>query len=269
MTEHQLATILHQLRRTAAEQAGIGDPELVQRFVRNGHEASFELLMWRHAHLVWNVCRRVLQNDHDAEDTFQVTFLTLARQAGRIENGAYLAGWLYQVAYRAALAARVHRNKRRELPLNEVKPVAPSVDGSQVSVQDRIALDQEISRLPKRFQIPVALCHLEGKTVSEAALQLGWPRGTVASRLARARRRLRTRLARRGLEFTADLPAARQDGDTRPPLSVAIHVLAKQVLAQAATDTALAPHIASLTKEVMKALFLRWWDHAPGDHHRS
>jgi len=277
MTDHQLATILHELRRTAAEQAGIGDAELLQRFVRNGDEASFELLMWRHARLVWNVCRRVLQNEHDAEDAFQVTFLALARRAGRIENAAFLAGWLYQVAYRAALTARTHRVKRRELPLNTVEPTVASAEGNAFSERDRSALDQEISRLPERFQIPVVLCYLEGKSVSETALLLGWPRGTVASRLARARRRLRTRLARRGLEFTADLPAANPDGgnkvchafaadqtrdkgdliggrESMPPS--AISVLAKQILAGAAADSVLAPQVASLTKEVIHAMFL-------------
>src|SRR5947209_11880127 len=148
MTDHQLATILHQLRRKAAEQAGIGDAELLQRFVRNGDEASFELLMWRHARLVWSVCRRVLHNEHDAEDAFQVTFLALARPAGRIENAASLAGWLYQVAYRAALTARAHRVKRRELPLDAALPAAVSTDGNAFSEHDRSALDQEISRLP-------------------------------------------------------------------------------------------------------------------------
>jgi RND family efflux transporter MFP subunit len=256
MTDHQLATILQQLRRTAAEQAGIGDAELLQRFVQNRDEASFELLMWRHGRLVWSVCRRVLQNAQDAEDAFQVTFLALARQAGRIENGACLAGWLYQVAYRAALTARAHRAKRRELPLDGIEPVAPSVEGNPFSERDRSALDQEISRLPARFQIPVVLCYLEGKSVSETALLLGWPRGTVASRLARARQRLRTRLARRGLDFTADLPATSQDRDGSPPSSVAIPVLAKQILAGAAADSVLAPQVSSLTKEVMKAMFL-------------
>src|SRR5437660_4321110 len=155
MTDHQLATILHELRRTAAEEAGIEDTELLQRFVRNEDEASFELLMWRHARLVWSLCRRILQNHHDAEDAFQVTFLALARQARRIENGACLAGWLYKVAYRAALAARAHRVKRRELPLDAALSVASSVGGNAFSEDDRSALDQEISRLPERFQIPL------------------------------------------------------------------------------------------------------------------
>jgi RND family efflux transporter MFP subunit len=256
MTDHRLATILHQLRRKAAEEAGIGDAELLQRFIGHRDEASFELLMWRHARLVWSVCRRVLQNAHDAEDVFQVTFLALARQAGRIKNGGSLAGWLYQVAYRAALTARARRIKRRELPLDAAPPAAAPLGANSFSEHDRGALDQEISRLPQRFQIPVVLCYLEGKTVSETALLLGWPRGTVASRLARARRRLRTRLARRGLEFTADLPTVPEDRDGAPPFSVAIPVLAKHVLAGAAATRVLAPQVASLTNEVIRAMFL-------------
>ncbi|HEV2948082.1 MAG TPA: efflux RND transporter periplasmic adaptor subunit [Gemmataceae bacterium] len=252
MTDHQLAAILHQLRRAAAVDAGIGDAELLQRFVAHRDEVSFELLMWRHARLVWNVCRRVLQNGHDAEDAFQVTFLALARQAARIKNRACLVGWLYQVAYRAALAARARRVKRRESP-QDVHELRVMTNGEQeLSDEDRDALDQEIHRLPERFQIPVVLCYLEGKTVSETALLLGWPRGTVASRLARARGRLRIRLARRGLEFTQDVPTE-TGGDKA---SLAIPMLAKQVLAGAARDSVLAPHVASLTKEVMKAMFM-------------
>jgi RND family efflux transporter MFP subunit len=256
MTDHQLATILHELRRTAAEQAGIDDAELLKRFVHNGDEASFELLMWRHARLVWRVCKRVLQNHQDAEDAFQVTFLAFARQAGRIEKRACLAGWLYKVAYRAALAARAHRTKRRELPLQVVEPMAASAGGNGLSEHDRSALDQEISRLPERFQIPIVLCYLEGKSVSETALLLGWPRGTVASRLARARRQLHSRLARRRLEFTAHLPTTASEPAQENMPTIAIPLLAKQILAGTATDSVLAPQVASLTKEVMKAMFL-------------
>src|SRR5207245_3514201 len=122
-------------RRKAAEEAGIGDAELLHRFVGHRDEASFELLMWRHARLVWSVCRRILQNVHDAEDVFQVTFLALARQAGRIKSGACLAGWLYQVAYRAAVTVRANRSKRRELPLDAAPPVVTSVAENSFSEQ--------------------------------------------------------------------------------------------------------------------------------------
>src|SRR5262245_46581291 len=140
MKDIQLAVILKQLRRAATVDAGIGDAELLQRFVAHRDEVSFELLMWRHARLVWNVCRRVLRDDHDAEDAFQVTFLALARQAGRIKKSSCLVGWLYQVAFRAALTARERRIKRRES--SQVVPERVVTNGEhKLSEEDRTALD--------------------------------------------------------------------------------------------------------------------------------
>jgi Tol biopolymer transport system component len=61
------------------------------------------------------------------------------------------------------------------------------------------ALHEEIGRLPEGYREPVVLCYLEGLSTEEAALRLGCPRGTILSRLSRARERLRDRLIRRGL----------------------------------------------------------------------
>jgi len=59
--------------------------------------------------------------------------------------------------------------------------------------------------LPERYRLPVVLCDLEGETQPAAAARLGWPLGSVAGRISRARALLRARLARRGFTSTVSV----------------------------------------------------------------
>src|SRR5438445_940257 len=111
--QRRLASILGHLRRVVVQRTdgGLSDAELLQRFATQRDEAAFEVLVWRHGPMVLGVGRRVLHNTDDAEDVLQATFLALVRQARSIARGGSLAGWLYQVAYRAALRAKRRRDK--------------------------------------------------------------------------------------------------------------------------------------------------------------
>jgi RND family efflux transporter MFP subunit len=263
VAEREGASILSRLRRLTAEVGGASDAQLLDRFAANRDEAAFELLLWRHARLVFGVCLRVLHDPHDAEDAFQATFLALARHAGRIAKREAVAGWLHKVACRVALTARRQQARRgaHETPLGaaEHPSVAPDAGAGAENQELQRVLDQEIGRLPARFRAPVVLCYLEGKSVDEAALLLGCPRGTVASRLARARARLRGRLAGRGLAVTTALAALTQANAAPRPLSL-IPTLTAAALrftaGGAAADAVLSPRITALAAEVLRAMFL-------------
>jgi RNA polymerase sigma factor (sigma-70 family) len=196
--------VLHYLRRAVAPEGGsLTDAELLGRFVSRHDEAAFELLVWRHGGMVWGTCRRLLRDAHDAEDAFQATFLALARQAGSISKREAVAGWLHRVASRTARHARAAAAKRARHERQAARRL-PAVATDEADGSDlRGLLDEELNRLPERYRLPLVLCYLEGKTNEEAARYLGCPKGTVLSRLARGRQRLRDRLVRRGLALPA------------------------------------------------------------------
>jgi RNA polymerase sigma factor (sigma-70 family) len=203
-----LRTVLRRVRGPGAvpPPGGTSDATLLGRFIR-GDEAAFELLVWRHGPMVLGVCRRVLRHEQDAEDAFQATFLTLARKAGEAGRRGSLGGWLYTVAYHVALRARQRqaaRGRREALLEGEPPPDAGAGPAEELARREvGPLLDAEVSRLPEKYRAAVVLCYLEGKTNEEAAALLGCPKGTILSRLARARERLRRRLAARDLVFAA------------------------------------------------------------------
>jgi RNA polymerase sigma factor (sigma-70 family) len=172
------------------------DSALLARFATHGDEAAFAELVRRHGPVVFGVCRRVLRNVHAAEDAFQATFLLLAKKARSLRRPDLLANWLHGVAYRTAakLRGRLWRQQAHEHAFDE-SAFVPPCEHDDIGPD----LDAAIQNLPSKYRVPLVLCYLQGLTNAEAAERLGCPAKTVATRLARARHRLRSRLAAQGL----------------------------------------------------------------------
>jgi RNA polymerase sigma factor (sigma-70 family) len=183
------------------------DRELLGRFVLQRDEAAFTELVRRHGRMVLQVCRRILHDWHDAEDACQATFLVLAAKAGSLAWQESVANWLYSVASNVARRAKAaaasrRRGEGRGPGRRSADPLA-EITGRELHV----ALDEELARLPHKYRAPLVLCYLEGATRDEAARQLGWPLGTLKSRVERGRALLAAGLARRGLALSAVLSA--------------------------------------------------------------
>src|SRR5262245_66641271 len=97
------------------------DEELLRCFVRAHDPAAFEALIRRHGPMVLRVCQRPLRDGPDADDAFQATFIVLVRKAQSIIKLESVASWLYGVAYRIALRAKVRGDRRlaRERQIDE------------------------------------------------------------------------------------------------------------------------------------------------------
>src|SRR4051794_39813147 len=105
-----LQQLRHVMHRSAVEH---GDGQLLERYLSLHDRAALEVLIQRHAPMVWGTCRRVLGDGPDAEDAFQATFLVLVRKAHVVRPHALVGNWLYGVAHRTALKARATAAKRR------------------------------------------------------------------------------------------------------------------------------------------------------------
>jgi RNA polymerase sigma factor (sigma-70 family) len=209
------------------------DSQLVAQFLtgQEGSETAFRVLIHRHGPMVLGVCRRVLGDEHAAEDAFQTTFLVLVKKASALRDCNLLTNWLYGVALRVSSKERAKGARRRNVERRAAGRAADA-DGGTGEIELRSVIDEEIRRLPERYRVPLVLCHMEGLRHDEVARQLGCPVGTVESRLSRAREQLRARLARRGLAPTASAMGA----ILRPPAADVIVPSLVEATLRAATQ---------------------------------
>jgi RNA polymerase sigma factor (sigma-70 family) len=263
MNGGRLRGVIRGLRRAVGPAGGGGltDADLLRRWVAGRDEGAFEALLWRHAAAVLGVCRRVLGDAHEAEDAAQATFLTLARKAAAIGRRQAVAAWLYSVAYRAALRAQSRRPRTVVQSPRDLGTVPARPDEDPAWRDLRPVLDEEIGRLPAKYRAPFVLCHVEGRTNEEAARELGCPVGTVLSRLARARQRLRARLTRRGVTLTAAALAAALAGESAAAAVPGVLVrgaVRAAVLAAAGKGLAgvVSTEVVALTEGVVRAMLL-------------
>jgi RNA polymerase sigma factor (sigma-70 family) len=178
------------------------DADLLRQVQQGGNADALTTLMVRHGPMVFGVCRRVLGDHQHAEDAFQETFHLLFRKAGLIARPELLAGWLYGVAHRIAVRSRqrLHRSPVHETRA-DVEDHSAAVNPGDPDL--RALLDEELQRLPEKYRVPIVLCYLEGRSNEEAAQTLGLPKGTIQSRIARGRGRLRKQLEQRGTLLSA------------------------------------------------------------------
>jgi len=259
IAREKLGNILVRLRQAALGACQAADHDLLQRFILQGDESAFTVLVKRYGPMVLGLCLRILRHRQDAEDVFQAVFLVLARKAGTIRQRESLAGWLHRVTYRTAMKLRAANARRhaRNLPLFDVPGAGLGPDLTLWETQR--VLEEELERLADKYRAPLLLCCVQGRTRDEAARQLGWSVGVLRGRLDRGRELLRARLARRGMALSAVLLplgiAAKSEAAVLPALlsptiQAALHAAHVPVAAGVSAQAA------ALAQGVIQAMFL-------------
>lgn len=188
---------------------------------QRGERDALDALLRRHYPAVLERCRRVLNNDADANDAAQNALVSVAKAIGRFDGTSSFTTWLYRVATNAALDEVRRRNRRPEPrmigapePEDETQgrrfraPLAIDTGATEKiqSIVDREAIHEALANIAPDFRAPLVLRDLCGLDYAEIADVLGIPPGTVRSRIARGRASLAPHLLR-SMTSNEPLPA--------------------------------------------------------------
>jgi len=168
--------------------------ELVRR-IRRGDDAAFRRVVDTHGPRLYLLAVSMLGNRHDAEDVVQDTFIGAFRGLGGFQGRASLKTWLTRILINNVVKLRRSRRVRKAWPIDEIgepPSEAPAGRTTETSRADmRMDMAAIISRLSEEHRAVILLREMQGMTYDEIAAALAVPRGTVESRLFRARQKLR------------------------------------------------------------------------------
>jgi RNA polymerase sigma-70 factor, ECF subfamily len=184
---------------SAGNAATSADDALVQR-ARTGDAAAFELLVDTRIDRCYRLAWSILSNDADAADATQDALVSAWKQLPRLRDSAAFDGWLNRIVANAALMARRHRVRLREVSVRpafagdeapQPEPLQDALGRTPMDdVVDNDAIARAFDRLRPQDRIILVLHHVEERPVAEIARSLGIPVGTAKWRLHAARNAL-------------------------------------------------------------------------------
>lgn len=183
------------------------DEQLVE-LARNGDETAFPELVKRYSRRILRVARNITNNDEDAEDVLQESFLKAFTHLDGFQGNSKFYTWLVRIAMNEALMKLRKRRTGKVVSLDEELSTGEDTVVREVAVWDgtpedrysqeemREILDRTIASLPEGFRTVFVLRDVEELSTEETADLLGLSIPAVKSRLLRARLQLREKLTR-------------------------------------------------------------------------
>lgn len=174
----------------------------------NGHPTPEQVFL-DHGPRVYNLARRMLGNDADAEDVTQDVLLQVVRKLDTFRGEASLPTWLHRVTVNAALAHRKKRAQRAEREVHDpfdhflddghhssyVAPWSAPPDEQALSKENTEVIERAIAELPEIYRDVYVLADVEGLPNAEIGSMLNLNLPAVKSRLHRGRLLMRNALA--------------------------------------------------------------------------
>jgi RNA polymerase sigma-70 factor (ECF subfamily) len=177
----------------------VDEPELIRRAIE-GDDSAYRSLVERYQDRLLTVARRLVGDAHRAEDVVQDALLKAYAKLGSFHGRSTFYTWIYRITVNAASDVRQREARRRAVSLDD-GPIgrilagdAPGPDARAATAELRRIVRREIEELSPKLRTILKLRELEGLSYEELAEVLGISKGTVESRLFRAREKLAERL---------------------------------------------------------------------------
>ncbi len=172
--------------------------DLVERH-RAGDRTAFDEVYSQFAEMVWNVALRLTGDPDRAADLSQEVFLRIYRHLGSFRGRSALRTWVYRITLnhcRGRLSGGGRWSFRRlfeegEETAEPLPDLGRDPEDLAVASDDSRRVGEALARLPVEFRAAVVLRDIEGLAYEEISEALSVPIGTVRSRIARGRERLR------------------------------------------------------------------------------
>lgn len=172
---------------------------------REGSDGAFREIVELFSDRLYAVVFKILGHRSDAEEVLQDTFLRAYKNLSGFQEGSSLFTWLYRIAVNAAVDLAKKRQRRRHLSLDDdelrldgvlqdpgPEPAAPAEQAEMVDL-----VQEGIQALPERYRAILVLREFSEMSYEQLGEVLELPKGTVESRLFRARMKLKDWLLRR------------------------------------------------------------------------
>jgi RNA polymerase sigma factor (sigma-70 family) len=176
----------------------LDDAELIEHALQRD-PAAFRLIIKRHNQRLYRIARAILNDDVEAEDVLQETYLRAFAHLTEFRAEARLSTWLTRIALNEALGRR--RRRRPTVDVKTIESMAapfsahnPGPEEAAALAEIRSLLEEAVSGLPEPFRIVFVMRDVEEMSIEETAFLLALRPQTVSTRLYRARGLLREAL---------------------------------------------------------------------------
>ncbi len=157
---------------------------------------EFEQVVRGHYADLFRFALSLTKREAEACDLTQESFYLLAAKGWQVEDASKLKSWLFTTCYREFLRGERHRVKFPHIELSLVEEALTEATPERVHQMDADVLMEALERVDELYRVPIMLFYLQGQAYKEIAAVLEVPIGTVMSRLARGKEKLRLLLAK-------------------------------------------------------------------------